>query len=47
MWRLLDTDSRSSLRHGTLVHGATALRQPAQRIDRETAHTVFKVSGLQ
>ncbi|WP_329096207.1 hypothetical protein [Streptomyces sp. NBC_01439] len=47
MWRLLDTDSRSSLRHGTLLHGATALRQLAQRIDRETAHTVFKVSGLQ
>ncbi|MFF5779254.1 hypothetical protein ACFY7Y_20175 [Streptomyces virginiae] len=46
MWRLLDTDTRSSLRHGTLVHGATALRQLAQRIDRETAHTVFKVSGL-
>ncbi|MFD9617671.1 hypothetical protein ACFWB2_10340 [Streptomyces virginiae] len=47
MWHLLDTDSRSSLRHGTLLHGATALHQLAQRIDRETAHTIFKVSGLQ
>ncbi|MFF3618437.1 hypothetical protein [Streptomyces sp. NPDC002467] len=46
MWHLFDTDSRSSLQHGTLLHGAPSLRQLAQRIDRETAHTVFKVSDL-
>ncbi|MCX5380842.1 hypothetical protein [Streptomyces sp. NBC_00091] len=46
MWRRLDADSRTSITHGTLRHGATALRELADRIDRETAHTVFKVSGL-
>ncbi|MFD9409848.1 hypothetical protein ACFWBN_22935 [Streptomyces sp. NPDC059989] len=46
MWRRLDTDTRTSIRRGTLLCGATALRQLAERIDRETAHTVFKVSGL-
>ncbi|MET9693412.1 hypothetical protein ABZY81_34050 [Streptomyces sp. NPDC006514] len=45
MWHLLDTGSRSSLRRDTLLRGATVLRRLAQRIDRETAHTVFKVSG--
>ncbi|MFB7053495.1 hypothetical protein ACFCXT_10275 [Streptomyces vinaceus] len=47
MWHRLDTDTRTSVRRGTLLHGTTALRQLAQRIDRETAHTVFKASGLQ
>ncbi|MFI5830130.1 hypothetical protein ACIA6C_23270 [Streptomyces sp. NPDC051578] len=46
MWHRLDTDTRTSIRSGTLLRGVTALRQLAQRIDRETAHTVFKVSGL-
>lgn len=46
MWHRLDTDIRTSIRRGTLRRGTTALRQLAQRIDRETAHTVFKVSGL-
>lgn len=47
MWRRLDTDTRASIKRGTLLCGATALRQLAGRIDRETAHTVFKVSGLE
>ncbi|MEW1638947.1 hypothetical protein AB0469_33440 [Streptomyces sp. NPDC093801] len=47
MWRLFDTDSRTSIRRGTLRRGTNALRQLARRIDRETARTVFKVSGLQ
>ncbi|MFD7081604.1 hypothetical protein [Streptomyces sp. NPDC059918] len=47
MWHRLDADIRTSIRRGTLLHGATALRQLAQRIDRETARTVFKASGLQ
>ncbi|MFF7499644.1 hypothetical protein ACFZBM_09360 [Streptomyces lavendulae] len=46
MWRRLDTDTRTSVRRGTLLRGATALRQLAERIDRETALTVFRVSGL-
>ncbi|MFJ3722842.1 hypothetical protein ACIPYQ_09765 [Streptomyces sp. NPDC090045] len=47
LWGRLDADTRTSIQRGTLVHGATALHELAQRIDRETAHTVFKVSGLQ
>lgn len=46
MWHLLDADSRTSIRRGTLRRGTTALRQLARRMDRETAHSVFKVSGL-
>ncbi|GAA0318243.1 hypothetical protein GCM10010302_66630 [Streptomyces polychromogenes] len=46
MWHLLDTDGRTSVRRGTLREGTTALRELARRIDRETAHTVFRVSGL-
>ncbi|MFD0377054.1 hypothetical protein [Streptomyces sp. NPDC127112] len=46
MWHLLDTDGRAAIQRGTLREGATALRELAQHIDRETAHTVFKVSGL-
>ncbi|MFE2167157.1 hypothetical protein ACFXB3_19150 [Streptomyces sp. NPDC059447] len=47
MWRRLDTDTRTSIERGTLVCGTTALRRLARRIDREAAHTVFKVSGLE
>ncbi|MFI5641926.1 hypothetical protein ACIA8H_31490 [Streptomyces goshikiensis] len=46
MWHLFDADSRSSIGQGSLRRGTTALRQLAQRIDRETAQTVFQVSGL-
>ncbi|MFK0216718.1 hypothetical protein ACIQWN_00845 [Streptomyces vinaceus] len=47
MWHLLDMDTRASIRRGTLLSGVTALQQLAQRIDRETARTVFKVSGVE
>lgn len=47
MWRRFDEDTRISIRRGTLLCGATALRQLAARIDRESARTVFKLSGLQ
>jgi hypothetical protein len=47
MWRRLDADTRTSIERGTLLCGATALRELAGRIDRETAHTVFRVSGMQ
>ncbi|MFI8451350.1 hypothetical protein [Streptomyces erythrochromogenes] len=46
MWSRLDTDTRTSLQHGTLLRGTTVLRQLAERLDRETAHTVLKLSGL-
>ncbi|MFI0978180.1 hypothetical protein ACH4SP_14425 [Streptomyces sp. NPDC021093] len=47
LWRLLDTDARACVAHGTLLCGTTALRQLGDRIDRETARTVFRVSGLE
>lgn len=47
MWRRFDDDTRTSIRRGTLLCGATALQQLAARIGRETARTVLKVSGLQ
>ncbi|GAA2800051.1 hypothetical protein VO63_09460 [Streptomyces showdoensis] len=46
LWHLLDTAARASLRAGTLLCGGTALDQLRRRIDRETAETVFRVSGL-
>ncbi|MGI5350378.1 hypothetical protein ACQEU8_19695 [Streptomyces sp. CA-250714] len=46
LWRLLDADVRYCAERGTLRNGTTALRKMARAIDRETAHTVFKVSGL-
>ena len=39
LWQLLDAGARSSLGRGTLLCGATALRQLSERIDRETAHS--------
>ncbi|MFF4353726.1 hypothetical protein [Streptomyces sp. NPDC001530] len=46
LWRRLDEDARTSAAHDTLTCGTTALRRVSERIDRETAQTVFKVSGL-
>ncbi|MFD7027396.1 hypothetical protein ACFWAR_05085 [Streptomyces sp. NPDC059917] len=46
LWRRLDADTRASLSRGTLLCGATALHELAERIDRETAQRVFQVSGL-
>ncbi|MFI6684803.1 hypothetical protein [Streptomyces sp. NPDC050485] len=46
LWHLLDADARTSLDRGVLRCGERALRQMAARVDRETARTVFKVSGL-
>ncbi|KOY53688.1 hypothetical protein [Streptomyces sp. XY332] len=47
MWHRLDVDARTSIQRGTLLSGTTALRELSERIDRETAQTVFKVSGLE
>jgi hypothetical protein len=46
LWHRLDTDARLSLRDGTLLRGATALRRLAEHLDRATAQLVFKRSGL-
>ncbi|WP_369187591.1 hypothetical protein [Streptomyces sp. R08] len=47
LWHRVSEDSRRSLTSGTLTCGATALRRIAERVERETAETVFKVSGLE
>lgn len=47
LWRVLDQDARTSTERGVLRCGETALRQISARVDRETARTVFKVSGLE
>ncbi|MFJ3922729.1 hypothetical protein [Streptomyces sp. NPDC090022] len=46
MWRRVDEDTRGCVERGTLLCGATAMRQLAARIDRRTARSVFQVSGL-
>ncbi|MCX5559715.1 hypothetical protein [Streptomyces sp. NBC_00038] len=46
LWHRLDEDARASALRGSLTCGATALRRVSERIDRETAMTVFKVSGM-
>ncbi|WP_406362590.1 hypothetical protein OID55_35605 [Streptomyces sp. NBC_00715] len=46
LWHRLDEDAQRSAASGSLTCGATALRRVSERIDRETALTVFKVSGL-
>ncbi|NNN34251.1 hypothetical protein HLK59_28590 [Streptomyces sp. S3(2020)] len=47
LWHRVDEDARRSAALGSLMCGATALRRVAERIDRETAKTVFKVSGME
>ncbi|MFI6339417.1 hypothetical protein [Streptomyces sp. NPDC050535] len=47
LWHRLDEDARRSALRGSLVCGGTALRLVSERIDRETAMTVFKVSRLE
>lgn len=46
LWHRLDQDARVSARRATLTCGTTALNRVSERIDRETALTVFRVSGL-
>lgn len=47
LWYRLHEDVRKSEDLGSLLCGATALRRVQQRIERETAMTVFKMSGLE
>lgn len=47
LWHRVNEDVSISVTQGSLLCGATALRRLSERIDRETAATVFKVSGLE
>lgn len=47
VWHRFAEDSHKSLASGSLTCGATALRRIAERVERETAETVFRVSGLE
>ncbi|WP_406441505.1 hypothetical protein OHB00_37270 [Streptomyces sp. NBC_00631] len=47
LWSLLDAGARKAAAGGSLLCGTTALRRIALRVDRETAHAVFKASGLE
>ncbi|MFG2550079.1 hypothetical protein [Streptomyces sp. NPDC048581] len=46
LWHRLDTDIRVAATRGHLCEHPAALRDLSERIDRETAWTVFKISGL-
>ncbi|MDX2681652.1 hypothetical protein [Streptomyces soliscabiei] len=46
LWHRLDADARVSTARGHTARHLAALSALATRIDRETAWTVFKVSGL-
>lgn len=46
LWHRFAKDADESAARGHLTCGATALRGISARIDRETALTVFKASGL-
>ena len=47
LWRLLDEGARASTADGSLVCGTEELRRLSERLDRETARTVFRISGLE
>ncbi|MFE5632625.1 hypothetical protein [Streptomyces sp. NPDC056543] len=46
LWHRLEADARASAARGTLLHGGAELDLLALRLDRETARTVFRISGL-
>ncbi|TLS47662.1 hypothetical protein FE633_03530 [Streptomyces montanus] len=47
LWHRVDEDARISAARGMLLCGGTALHRLSERIDGETARTVFKVSGME
>ncbi|MFD3502707.1 hypothetical protein ACFWWT_33795 [Streptomyces sp. NPDC058676] len=47
LWHRLDEDAQTSASRGSLTCGAPVLGRLSQRIDRETALHVFKISGLE
>ncbi|MEU3077448.1 hypothetical protein [Streptomyces laurentii] len=46
LWLLLETDARACAGNGTLLKGIGDLDRLARRIERDTARSVFTVSGL-
>ncbi|WP_328907215.1 hypothetical protein OG230_31905 [Streptomyces sp. NBC_00234] len=46
LWLLLEVDARLSAENGTLLSGADDLDRLARRVERDTAHSVFTISGL-
>ncbi|MEU0395696.1 hypothetical protein ABZ208_23505 [Streptomyces sp. NPDC006208] len=46
LWRLLETDDRTSIARGTLISGRIPLQQLSLRIDEEVARTVFTIPDL-
>ncbi|UUA04074.1 MULTISPECIES: hypothetical protein [Streptomyces] len=46
LWHRLAEDARESVARGSLTCGETVLRRLSERIDRQTARSVFKVSEL-
>ncbi|MFF4060208.1 hypothetical protein ACFYZ8_31760 [Streptomyces sp. NPDC001668] len=47
LWFRLEAGARKAATDGTLLCGATALRHLSRRVDHETAHAVFRASGLE
>nr|BFD86033.1 hypothetical protein StreXyl84_54340 [Streptomyces sp. Xyl84] len=47
LWCRLEEDARKSAASGCLRYGRSALRDLAEQVDRETALTVFRISGLE
>jgi hypothetical protein len=47
LWSRLEEGARKAAAHGSLLCGATALRHLALGVDRETARSLFKASGLE
>ncbi|MFJ3233773.1 hypothetical protein [Streptomyces sp. NPDC086787] len=47
LWRGLERDAYESAARGSLTCGETALRRISERVDRETALSVFRASGLE
>lgn len=46
LWRALDQGIAASLSRGTLREGREPLRRLRRLVERETARTVFRVSGI-
>ncbi|MFD0140898.1 MULTISPECIES: hypothetical protein [unclassified Streptomyces] len=46
LWLLLEADARSSYENGALREGARDLDRLTRRVERDTAHAVFTISGL-
>ncbi|MFF9159971.1 hypothetical protein ACF081_06900 [Streptomyces longwoodensis] len=47
LWLRLERGARKAADDGMLLGGATALERLSQRVDRETARAVFRISGLE